>query len=120
MARTASTNRKRSTAQQHWRRVQAAVVLLSEGLSYVDCVRRLIERYRASERQAKRYVSMARATASPGLVVPAPPVPRVAITITVARPLLTKLRVRAKRRDRTVSFIIEEAIRRLFERAPAG
>jgi hypothetical protein len=119
MARRVSASRKRATTQQHWRRVQAAVSLLSEGLPYVDCVRRLAEQYRVSERQAKRYVSMARGAGSPGSVVAVPPAPRVAVTISVERPLLTKLRERARRRNRTISSVIEEAIRRLFERAPA-
>ena len=116
--RGSTTDRKRSTAQQHWKRVQYAGALLGEGVSYVECVRRLRERFRVSERQAKRYVSLARATASPGREAP-PPVPRVAITITVERRLLSRVRDRARRRNRPVSGVIEDAIRRLLDGAAA-
>lgn len=94
--------------------MQYARALVGEGVAYIEGVHRLRERFRVSERQAKRYLSLARAAGTPG--GEAPPAPRVAITITIARRLLSRVRDRARRRNRTVSAVIEDAILRLLDK----
>jgi uncharacterized protein YoaH (UPF0181 family) len=106
---------ERASADQQARRVNAAAELLSSGQAVAEVARQLAQRYRLSERQARRYVE--RAQQQGRMAVPQP---SVAFTVKLPAGLLSRLRSYARDSGRTLSGIVSQAIEELLERVRAG
>ncbi len=97
---------RRAYADEYAVRVNRAVELLAE-LAPAGAVRALQSEHALSERQARRYVTAARARPE-GLAVPE----RTAVfTVRLAPSLITALRRRARSRGLTLSAAVAEAVR---------
>lgn len=106
---------ERASADQQAHRVNAAAELLSSGQGVAAAARQLAQRYRLSERQARRYVDRAR---QQGWM--AVPQPSAAFTVKLPAGLLGRLRSYARDSGRTLSGIVSQAIEELLERVHAG
>ena len=102
---------RRARADQYARRINAAAELLAAGLGVPEAVRRLAQRHRLSERQARRYVEQAR---DRGEVE----VPRAKVVFTVKLPmdLARRIRGQAKRSGRTISALVAQALNEFLDR----
>jgi len=99
--------RRRTNAQDRWRRLQSARALVEKGRPYADSVEALCQRYDVSVRQAKRYLADARAApAGP------PPTAKAAVSVTIDPTVLRDLRRAARRHRRSISAEVESALRR--------
>jgi hypothetical protein len=97
---------RRAYADEYAIRVNRAVELLAD-ISAADAVRALRSEHGLSERQARRYVNVARATPE-GVVVPE----RTAMfTVRLAPSLIVGLRRHARSRGQTLSATVAEAVR---------
>ncbi len=96
---------RRAYADQYAVRVNRAVELLVE-LAPADAVRVLQAEHALSERQARRYINVARATPE-GVVVPE----RTRVfTVRLAPSLIAGLRQRARSRGQSLSATVAEAV----------
>jgi hypothetical protein len=103
---------RRAYPDEYAVRVNRAVELLA-GRSPADVVRVLQAEHGLSERQARRYVNVARAMPE-GVVVPE----RTAVfTVRLAPSLITGLRGHARSRGQTLSATLAEAVRCYLDRA---
>lgn len=98
--------RRRTNAQDRWRRLRGVRALVEKGRPYARCIEVLCQRYGVSVRQAKRYLADAR-------MVPAdrPPPPKTAISITIDQVTLRDVRRAARRHRRSLSAEVETALR---------
>lgn len=105
-----STGRRRSSAAARAERVNAAAVLLAEGLPAGEAARVLAGRLGCSERQARRYV----ADAGTGPV----DVPGEAVPFAVRLPsrLAAAVREHARASGRTVSAVTAQALEEFLAR----
>lgn len=98
--------RRRTNAQERWRRLQGVRALVEKGRPYGSCVEFLCRRYGVSIRQAKRYLADAR-----GVSVGRRPAPKAAVCITIDQAMLLDVRRAARRNGRSVSAEVETALR---------
>jgi predicted HicB family RNase H-like nuclease len=96
---------RRAYADQYALRVNRAVELLADR-PLADAVRALRAEHALSERQARRYVSAARATPG-GVVVPER---TVVFTVRLAPSLIAGLRRHARSRGQSLSVTVAEAV----------
>lgn len=106
---------ERASADQQAHRVNAAAELLSSGQAVAEAARQLAQRYRLSERQARRYVERARQQGRMAV-----PPPSVAFTVKLPAGLLSRFRSYAMGSGRTLSGIVTQAIEEFLERVRAG
>ena len=105
---------RRAFADEYAARVNSAVELLADR-SVADAVRALRAEHALSERQARRYVTAARATPD-GVAVPE----RTAVfTVRLAPSLIAGLRARARASGQTLSAVVAEAVRLYLDHARA-
>jgi predicted DNA-binding transcriptional regulator YafY len=98
--------RRRAHAEEYAERVNRAVELLVD-VTPADAVRALQAEFALSERQARRYVTAARATPD-GVAVPE----RTAVfTVRLAPSLIVGLRRHARSSGQTLSATVAEAVR---------
>jgi hypothetical protein len=103
---------RRAYADEYVQRVNRAVELLS-GCSRADAVRALQAEHALSERQARRYVNVARATPG-GVAVPE----RTAVfTVRLAPSLIAGLRGRARSTGQSLSATLAQAVRLYLDQA---
>ena len=105
----------RARADQSARRVNAAVKLLSLGLSVPQATRRLARRHHLSERQARRYVERARDLGP--IEVPGA---KVVFTVKLPKAVVRHLRRCAKVSTRTLSALVTQALEESLERMRVG
>jgi hypothetical protein len=98
--------RRRTNAQDRWRRLRSARALVEKGRPYADSVEALRQRYGVSVRQAKRYLADARA--APG---GPPPPAKVALSVSINEKVLRDVRRAARCHRRSVSAEVEAALR---------
>ncbi len=105
----------RARADQAAERINAAAALLARGIELPEAARRLAQRHGLSERQARRYLERAHAD---GPVE----VPRAKVTFTVklATDVVGRVRKQARRRGRTVSALVTQALVEFLERLDGG
>jgi DNA-binding transcriptional regulator LsrR (DeoR family) len=106
---------RRARADQRARRINAAVALLDGGATVAEAVAQVADEFELSDRQARRYVELARES---GEVA----VPEAAVVFTVRLPggLVARLRRHAGETGRTLSGLVAEAIEQLLERDGKG
>jgi Ribbon-helix-helix protein, copG family len=103
---------RRAYADEYAQRVNRAVELLA-GCSRADAVRALQAEHALSERQARRYVNVARATPG-GVAVPE----RTAVfTVRLAPSLIAGLRERARSTGQSLSATLAQAVRLYLDQA---
>jgi predicted DNA-binding transcriptional regulator YafY len=107
--------RRRASAGEQARRVNAAAELLAAGVEAAEAARRLARRFDVSERQARRYVDAAR---EGGAV--AVPEPTVVFTVRLPAGLVERVRAHAATSGRTLSSLVAEALEGWLERAQRG
>lgn len=106
---------RRARADERARRINAAAALLADGVSIAEAVERVAGEFALSDRQARRYVDVARER---GEVA----VPEAAVVLTVRLPagLVSRLRRHASDTGRTLSSLVAEAIEQLLDRDGTG
>ena len=106
---------QRGTAALHARRVNNAAELLTSGLSVAEVSRELARRHRVSERQGRRYAEQARDSGSRE-------VPKAKVVFTVKLPidLVRRLRRYTKTQQRTLSFLVSQALEEFLARISTG
>ena len=97
--------RSRADAGEYAARVNAAVELLSCGMSTPECAQLLAGRFGISVRQAHRYAEQA--VASGPTVVPEA---TVVFTVKVPAPLVARVRERARETGTTISAVVAQAL----------
>lgn len=105
----------RARADQAARRINAAAELLARGIELPEATRRLAQRHRLSERQARRYLE--RAHADGPVEVPRA---KVAFTVKLAADVVGRVRKQARRSGRTVSALVTQALVEFLERRDGG
>lgn len=109
------TERRRASAGQQARRINAAAILLGEGVEAAEAARQLARRFQVSERQARRYVDAARARGTVAV-----PEPTVVFTVRLPAGLVARLRRHARTSERTLSSLVAEACEGWLERTRRG
>lgn len=109
------TDRRRARADERAQRVNTAAELLGAGMPVVQASRHLADRYRLSERQARRYVERARA----GGPVPVP-APMVVFTVKLPVDLAHQVRTTAHARGQPISALVTQALAEFLDRAHPG
>ena len=106
---------RRARADQVARRLNAAAGLLTSGCDVAEASRQLAGRHQISERQARRYVELAR---DRGPVE----VPRAKTVFTVKLPidLIRRVRQQARRSGQTISSLVALALTEFLDRLRAG
>lgn len=104
--------RRRASAGQQARRINAAAELLAEDVETAVAARRLARRFRVSQRQARRYVDAARERGEVAV-----PDPTVVFTVRLPEGLVRRLRRHARASRRTLSSLVAEAVEQWLERA---
>lgn len=106
---------RRARADQVARRLNAAAELLASGCDVAKAARQLAGRHQISERQARRYVELAR---DRGPVE----VPRAKIVFTLKLPidLVRRVRKQARRGGQTISGLVTLALTEFLDRLRAG
>src|SRR5213594_4209551 len=106
---------RRARADQAARRLNAAAELLASGCEVAEASRQLAGRHQISERQARRYVELAR---DRGPVE----VPRAKIVFTVKLPidLIRRVRQQARRSGQTISSLVAVALTEFLDRLRTG
>mgnify|MGYP001611187025 CR=1 FL=1 len=107
--------RRRARADQFARRVNAAAELLASGLNVPQAIRRLADRDRLSERQARRYIE--RAAKLGRVEVPSP---KRVFTVKLPTDLIVGLKRYAKASARTLSWLVTQALEEFLGRTRAG
>jgi predicted DNA-binding transcriptional regulator YafY len=107
--------RRRASAGEQARRVNAAAELLAAGVEAAEAARRLARRFDVSERQARRYLDVAR---EGGQVTV--PEPTVVFTVRLPAGLVERVRAHAAVSGRTLSSLVAEALEVWLERAQRG
>ena len=105
----------KARADQFARRINAAVELLSSGLSVPEASRRLGRRHQISERQARRYVERARDEGRLNI-----PEPKVVFTVKVPVGLVRRVRSYARTSQETLSAVVSRALEELLGRMRVG
>jgi len=106
------TDGRRARADQRARRINAAAELLDGGMETAEAAREIARRFRLSERQARRYVEVAR---EQGRV--AVPEPAVVFTVRLPAGLVRRVRRHATTSGRTLSSLVAEALEQWLEQA---
>lgn len=97
--------RHKACAEESARRINAAVELLTLGLSVPEAARRLGLQHRISERQARRYLDLAREVGPVEI-----PESKLVFTIKLSGTLVERVRGYAEVRQRTLSSIVAQAL----------
>lgn len=105
----------RARADQAAQRINAAAELLARGLELPKAARQLARRHRLSERQARRYLERARADGPVDV-----PRAKMAFTVKLAADVVGRVRKQARRRGRTVSALVTQALVEFLERLDGG
>lgn len=105
--------RRRASAGQRARRINAAAEVLESGVETAEAARQLARRFRLSERQARRYVDEARERGSVAV-----PESTVVFTVRLPAGLVRRLRRHARTSRRTLSSLVAEALEQWLERVP--
>lgn len=108
--------RRRASAGQQARRINAAADLLATGVEAAEAARRLARRFDVSERQARRYVDAAREQGGQVAV----PEPTVVFTVRLPVGLVERLRAHATASQRTLSSLVAEACEAWLKGARRG
>jgi hypothetical protein len=105
------TDRRRARADERAHRVNAAAELLGAGMPVVQASRHLADRYRLSERQARRYVERAHQLG------PVPvPAPTVVFTVKLPADLARQVRAAAHARGQPISALVTQALAEFLDR----
>lgn len=110
------TERRRASADERARRVNAAAELLAARVEAPEAARRLARRFDVSERQGRRYVDAAREQGGQVTV----PEPTVVFTVRLPVGLAERLRAHAATSGRTLSLLVAEACEGWLERRQRG
>ena len=110
------TERRRASAVEQARRINAAAELLAASVEPAEAARGLARRFDVSERQARRYVDAARDQGGAVAV----PEPTVVFTVRLPAGLVERLRAHAAASGRTLSSLVAEACEGWLARAQRG
>ncbi len=105
---------RRARADQYARRVNAAAKLLASGLESAAAARELARRYRMSQRQAWRYVELARDHGTVEV-----PTPKEVFTVKLPTDLARHVRRQAKQSEQTISALVAQALKEFLDRLGA-
>ncbi len=103
----------RSSRSQKVERLNAAYVLLAQGVTASEAVLRLSQRFGMSHRQSYRYVQDARAMSQPA----EPTEALIPITIKIPATLAATLRAHARSSGHSIGEIVARALGRFFSDA---
>jgi DNA-binding transcriptional regulator LsrR (DeoR family) len=109
------TARRRARSDQYARRINAAAALLAGGLNVPEAARRLARRYRVSERQARRYVELARDEGEVEV-----PGAKIVFTVKLPREVARRVREQARRSGQTISALVTQALQEFLDQLRAG
>ena len=109
------TGEGRVGANQYAQRVNAAADLLTRGVNELEAVRRLVQRYGVSERQARRYVDRARKEGRIDV-----PSRKIVLTVKVPVDLVHRIRAQARRGGQGIGAVVTQALREFLERRGGG
>lgn len=106
---------RRARADQSARRINAAAELLESGQAAAAAARALARRYRVSQRQARRYLNLARASGRVRV-----PQPKVVLAVKVEASLDRRARSYARATRLTLSAVVSQALAELLEQPTSG
>lgn len=109
------TGEGRVGAGQYAQRVNSAADLLARGVEELEATRRLARRYEVSERQARRYVDVARKEGKIEV-----PLRKIVLTVKVPIDLVRGIRAQARRSGQGIGAVVTQALREFLERRGGG
>jgi hypothetical protein len=106
----------RSNSVEKAQRLNVAFDLLSQGWPPAQATAMLADEFGMSQRQASRYVQLARSVERPVPVT----APSVAVTVKIPEDIAVKLRAHAQATGTTIGDVVSRAVLGLLEREHGG